>query len=62
MINPPQDGDLAAAEISINYNNPKSTKDETKDPLYQLTWSGLDTGYVATGTPSSRSSSSPQPP
>jgi Carboxypeptidase regulatory-like domain len=45
LITPPQDGDLAAAEISIDYNNPESTKDATKDPLYQLTWSGLDTGF-----------------
>jgi hypothetical protein len=44
-ITPPQDGALAAAELAIDYNNPESTKDATKDPLYQLTWSGLDTGY-----------------
>jgi hypothetical protein len=45
LIAPPKDGDLAAAEISIDYNNPESTKEATKDPLYQLTWSGLDTGF-----------------
>jgi len=44
-ITPPQDGDLAAAEISIDVNNPASTRDATLNPLYQLTWSGLDTGY-----------------
>jgi len=45
LITPPKDGDLAAVEISIDYNHPDSTKDATKDPLYQLTWSGLDTGF-----------------
>jgi len=44
-ITPPQDGDLGAAELAIDVNNPESTKDATKDPLYQLTWSGLDTGF-----------------
>jgi carboxypeptidase family protein len=45
LITPPKDGDLAAVEISIDYNNPDSTQGDTKDPLYQLTWSGLDTGF-----------------
>lgn len=44
-ITPPQDGDLGAAELAIDVNNPASTRDATLDPLYQLTWSGLDTGY-----------------
>jgi len=45
LIPPPQEGDLGAMELSIDVNNPESTKDETKNPLYQLTWSGLDTGF-----------------
>jgi hypothetical protein len=45
LITPPKDGDLGAAEIAIDYNNPASTKEKTVDPLYQITWSGLDTGY-----------------
>jgi hypothetical protein len=44
-ITPPKDGDLGAAELAIDVNNPASTKDNTQNPLYQLTWSGLDTGY-----------------
>jgi hypothetical protein len=45
LITPPKDGDLGAAELAIDVNNPASTKDTTVDPLYQLTWSGLDTGF-----------------
>ena len=45
LITPPKDGDLGAAELAIDVNNPESTKDATVDPLYQLTWSGLDTGF-----------------
>src|SRR5207245_1438708 len=44
-ITPPKDGDLGAAELAIDVNNPASTKDNTENPLYQLTWSGLDTGF-----------------
>ena len=54
-ITPPNDGDLGAAEIAVDQSSPDSTRDAPAS-LFQLTWSGLDTGF---GEPnrSSRSSS-----
>jgi hypothetical protein len=42
---PPQDMALAAAEIAVDQSSPNSTKDSPA-VLYQLTWSGLDTGFT----------------
>jgi carboxypeptidase family protein len=43
-ITPPKDMDLGAAEIAVDQSSPDSTKDSPAS-LYQLTWSGLDTGF-----------------
>jgi hypothetical protein len=43
LITPPKDNDLGAAELAVDQSSPESTKDAPKS-LYQLTWSGLDTG------------------
>ncbi len=43
-ITPPKDMDLGAAELAVDQSGPDSTRD-TPTSLYQLTWSGLDTGF-----------------
>jgi carboxypeptidase family protein len=43
-IAPPKDMDLGAAELAVDQSSPDSTKDAPM-VLYQLTWSGLDTGF-----------------
>lgn len=43
-ITPPKDGDLGAAELAVDQSGPDSTM-ATPTSLYQLTWSGFDTGF-----------------